>query len=323
MVCVLVPDDVIPSLPLTPPRRRAHGRRQRLHARVRPLRPGRATSAWSRPACSGPRCGAATRRASGSSPPSACTATSPARRGRARSRSRRRSAGCVRAPIELTPMQEAVLDLGVEQALSPALTLGQRHVRAGDARAGHPARSRSSPSSCCRARSSARCGSCARRATPRSSSTTRRRASTASSRAGASTTTSTSAPTMRRLVDDITSGRFADEWDAERDAGYPKLSGTAGTARRPRGARVRESAASGVGGGGGHPVAAPSSSLVQFAWNVLGRRHPASADEHHRAARAEREERDCQLDEQLVPGERAARPRATAGMPGAGMLLTS
>ena len=29
--------------------------------------------------------------------------------------------------------------------------------------------------------------------------------------------------TMRELVGDITSGRFADEWDAERDAGYPKL----------------------------------------------------------------------------------------------------
>jgi ketol-acid reductoisomerase len=28
---------------------------------------------------------------------------------------------------------------------------------------------------------------------------------------------------MRRLVDEITSGRFADEWDAERDAGYPNL----------------------------------------------------------------------------------------------------
>ena len=28
---------------------------------------------------------------------------------------------------------------------------------------------------------------------------------------------------MRALVDDIESGRFADEWDAERDAGYPKL----------------------------------------------------------------------------------------------------
>lgn len=29
--------------------------------------------------------------------------------------------------------------------------------------------------------------------------------------------------TMRDLVADITSGRFADEWDAERDAGYPTL----------------------------------------------------------------------------------------------------
>jgi ketol-acid reductoisomerase len=31
------------------------------------------------------------------------------------------------------------------------------------------------------------------------------------------------ATTMRALADDITSGRFADEWDAERDAGYPTL----------------------------------------------------------------------------------------------------
>lgn len=29
--------------------------------------------------------------------------------------------------------------------------------------------------------------------------------------------------TMRELLADITSGRFADEWDAERDAGYPRL----------------------------------------------------------------------------------------------------
>jgi ketol-acid reductoisomerase len=29
--------------------------------------------------------------------------------------------------------------------------------------------------------------------------------------------------TMRELVDDIASGRFADEWDGERDAGYPHL----------------------------------------------------------------------------------------------------
>ena len=31
------------------------------------------------------------------------------------------------------------------------------------------------------------------------------------------------APKMRELVDDITSGRFADEWDAESAAGHPKL----------------------------------------------------------------------------------------------------
>ena len=31
------------------------------------------------------------------------------------------------------------------------------------------------------------------------------------------------APTMREILDYITSGAFADEWDAERDAGYPKL----------------------------------------------------------------------------------------------------
>jgi ketol-acid reductoisomerase len=30
--------------------------------------------------------------------------------------------------------------------------------------------------------------------------------------------------TMEALTDDIASGRFADEWDAERDAGYPRLS---------------------------------------------------------------------------------------------------
>jgi len=30
--------------------------------------------------------------------------------------------------------------------------------------------------------------------------------------------------TMRQLADDIESGRFADEWEAERDAGYPRLS---------------------------------------------------------------------------------------------------
>ena len=39
--------------------------------------------------------------------------------------------------IELTPMQEAVLDLGVEQVLSPALGGGEQRLRAHDARARH------------------------------------------------------------------------------------------------------------------------------------------------------------------------------------------
>jgi ketol-acid reductoisomerase len=39
--------------------------------------------------------------------------------------------------------------------------------------------------------------------------------------------------TMRELVDDIVSGRFADEWDAERDAGYPGLEDLRGKAMAP------------------------------------------------------------------------------------------
>jgi ketol-acid reductoisomerase len=39
--------------------------------------------------------------------------------------------------------------------------------------------------------------------------------------------------TMRELVDDITSGRFADEWDAERDAGYPNLEALRARAMAP------------------------------------------------------------------------------------------
>ena len=41
------------------------------------------------------------------------------------------------------------------------------------------------------------------------------------------------AATMRELVDDIASGRFADEWDAERDAGYPRLEELRGKALAP------------------------------------------------------------------------------------------
>ena len=38
---------------------------------------------------------------------------------------------------------------------------------------------------------------------------------------------------MRELVDEIASGRFADEWDAERDAGYPRLDALRAKAMAP------------------------------------------------------------------------------------------
>jgi ketol-acid reductoisomerase len=42
------------------------------------------------------------------------------------------------------------------------------------------------------------------------------------------------AATMRELVDDIDSGAFAHEWDAERDAGYPELNAMKATAAGPQ-----------------------------------------------------------------------------------------
>ena len=93
------------------------GTRSRSTGSTRP-----ATSGWSRPACSGPRCAAATRRASASSPRSACTATSTGTRTSRTLAVAKAIGGLRQGAIELTPMQEAVLDLAVEQALSPALT---------------------------------------------------------------------------------------------------------------------------------------------------------------------------------------------------------
>ena len=99
VICILVPDDAIPTLPLAPeaPTRSsivASGYTlafDRLHAR-------RATSAWSRPGCSGPRCGAATRRASASSPRVGVHARRDRHRQARALASPRRSAACGRAP---------------------------------------------------------------------------------------------------------------------------------------------------------------------------------------------------------------------------------
>jgi ketol-acid reductoisomerase len=124
--------------------------------------------------------------------------------------------------IELTPRQEAVLDLGVEQVLSPALTAVNNAfvatmiahgipleaiivelILSGEVErtyrllreVGYVAQSEfHSPTS--------QYGQLSRRG----------RYDHLDVRA-----------TMEELTADIESGRFADEWDAERDAGYPRL----------------------------------------------------------------------------------------------------
>jgi ketol-acid reductoisomerase len=130
--------------------------------------------------------------------------------------------GLQQGAIELTPMQEAVLDLGVEQVLSPALAaVNNAFVRtmldhgipteaivtelvlSGEVErtyrlmreVGYAIQSEfHSPTS--------QYGQLTRRG---------------------SYDHLDFLPTMRTLADDIESGRFADEWDAERDAGYPVL----------------------------------------------------------------------------------------------------
>jgi ketol-acid reductoisomerase len=130
--------------------------------------------------------------------------------------------GLRQGAIEMTPMQEAVLDLSVEQALAPALTrvngafvqvmlehgipleaIVTELVLSGEVErtmrlvreSGYAAQFEfHSPTS--------QYGQVSRRAEYDDVDVT---------------------SVMRRLVDDIESGRFADEWDAERDAGYPNL----------------------------------------------------------------------------------------------------
>ena len=122
IVCVLVPDDVIPSLPL---RRKADGltdRRERLHVRLRPVRArrrhrdDRTAHARTRGATllrGGHRLHHRGRRAS---------RRHRARAGAALSRWPRRSAGCARARSSSRRARRRSSTSAVEQALSPALT---------------------------------------------------------------------------------------------------------------------------------------------------------------------------------------------------------
>ncbi|HXY91818.1 MAG TPA: NAD(P)-binding domain-containing protein [Acidimicrobiia bacterium] len=157
--------------------------------------------------------------------------------------------GLRQGAIEMTPMQEAVLDLGVEQVLSPALSavnnafvttmiehgipneaIVTELVLSGEVErtyrlmreVGYAVQSEfHSPTS--------QYGQLTRRG---------------------SYDHLDFMPKMRELADDIESGRFADEWDAERDAGYPKLTSLkeryAGPAMREYDAELRRRLGPGV-----------------------------------------------------------------------------
>ena len=130
--------------------------------------------------------------------------------------------GLRQGAIELTPTQEAILDLSVEQALSPALGLVHNAFVRVMTERGIPLEAVITElvlsGEVERTMRLVREGGYAAQfefhsPTSQYGQLTRREAY------GAVDVTTT----MRELVDDIESGRFADEWDAERDAGYPQL----------------------------------------------------------------------------------------------------
>ena len=130
--------------------------------------------------------------------------------------------GLRQGALELTPMQEAVLDLGVEQALSPMLRrvnesfinvmlehgipieaiLTELFLSGEVERTYRLVRLEGGAAQTLHHSPTSQYGQL--------------------SRVGRFDHLDVGA-TMRELVEDISSGRFADEWDAERDAGYPKL----------------------------------------------------------------------------------------------------
>ena len=221
VVCVLVPDDVIPSLPL---RRPADG--LTVVASGYTLAFGRFAPEGDlgmvAPRMLGPEVRRCYEEGVGF-----ITAVGVERDVTGRARERvlavaKAIGGLRQGAIELTPTQEAILDLSVEQALSPALTLvNNAFVRVMTER-GIPLEAVITElvlsGEVERTMRLVREGGYAAQfefhsPTSQYGQLTRRDAY-------ASTDILT---TMRQLVDDVESGRFADEWDAERDAGYPKL----------------------------------------------------------------------------------------------------
>jgi len=223
VVCVLVPDDVIPSLPLTRP---ADG--LTILASGYTVAFGRFEPAGDvgmvAPRMLGPEVRLCYEEGIGFI---TAVGVHQDATGRARERTlavAKAIGGLRQGAIELTPMQEAVLDLAVEQALSPALTLVHGTFVQVMLEQGIPLEAVITElvlsGEVERTMRLVREGGYAfqfgfHSPTSQYGQLSRREAY---GEAGVDVGT-----TMRRLVDDIVSGAFADEWDAERDAGYPKL----------------------------------------------------------------------------------------------------
>jgi ketol-acid reductoisomerase len=130
--------------------------------------------------------------------------------------------GTRQGAIELTPMQEAVLDLSVEQALAPALTLVNGTFVQVMLEQGIPIEaivtelvlSGEVERTMRLVRESGYAAQFEYHSPTSQYGQLMRRDEYDGADLGA---------TMRRLVEHITSGAFADEWDGERDAGYPNL----------------------------------------------------------------------------------------------------
>lgn len=140
--------------------------------------------------------------------------------------------GLRQGAIELTPEQEAVLDLGVEQALSPALRRVSESFVQVMLERGIPIEAIVTElvlsGEVERTYRIVRLEGGAAQTTYHSPTSQYGQLS----RAGAFSHLDLAA-TMRELVDEIDSGRFADEWDAERDAGYPRLEAMRAKAMAP------------------------------------------------------------------------------------------
>jgi ketol-acid reductoisomerase len=155
--------------------------------------------------------------------------------------------------IELTPMQEAVLDLGVEQVLSPALTAVNNAFVQTMVEHGIPIEA-------------VVCELVLSGEVERTYRLLREVGYAVQSEFHSPTSQYGQLSrrgrydhldllsTMRSLCDDIESGRFAEEWDAERDAGYPSLLALkeqyAGPAVRDYEAELRTRLGPGVSAGG-------------------------------------------------------------------------